>query len=31
MRACVGKTAPPLKTHHNTGMGMKGDAVRERP
>ena len=23
--------APPLKTHHNTGMGMKGDAVRERP
>ena len=20
--------APPLKTHHNTGMGMKGDGVR---
>lgn len=24
MRGRVGKTAPPLKTHHNTGMGMKG-------
>lgn len=24
-------SAPPLRTHHNTGMGSRGDAVRERP